>query len=90
MSKSRRSLPATPLTLAGVPFRAYVAATALGIIPGTVVYTYFADSLIAGVEGASRRAFARVAIAAALLLVASFAPALVRRVRRRGSGQGTG
>ena len=66
--------------LAAVPFRSYVAATALGIIPGTVVYTYFADSLVAGVEGAGHQAFVRLAIAAVLLLLLSFAPSLVRRL----------
>ena len=70
--------------LAGVGLRAFVAATALGIIPGTVIYTYFADSLLAGVEGASRQAFARVAAAAALLLALSFVPSLVKRLRRGG------
>ncbi len=68
--------------LAGVPFRAYVLGTALGIVPGTVIYTYFADSLIAGVAGASHAAFVRLGIAAALLLLVSFAPTLVRRIRR--------
>lgn len=85
-----RLLPIVPFNvlsfaagLAGIPFRAYLAATAIGIVPGTVVYTYFADSLLAGVEGASRRAFVRVLVAAALLLAISFAPALVRRLRGR-------
>jgi uncharacterized membrane protein YdjX (TVP38/TMEM64 family) len=84
-----RLLPLVPFNvlsfaagLAGVPFRPYLAATALGILPGTIVYTYFADSLLAGVEGASRQAFARVAAAGALLLAVSFGPALVRRLRR--------
>jgi uncharacterized membrane protein YdjX (TVP38/TMEM64 family) len=67
--------------LVPVPFRAYVLSTALGIIPGTVVYTYFADSLVAGVTGARDRAFVHVAIAGALLIVLSFMPALARRLR---------
>ena len=85
-----RLLPVVPFNLlsfaaglAGVPLRAYVLGTALGIVPGTVVYTYFADSLIAGAEGASRAAFLKVGIAAALLLAVSFAPMLMRRIRRR-------
>ena len=83
-----RLLPVVPFNvlsfaagLAGMPFRAYVLGTALGIIPGTIVYTYFADSLISGVAGASRAAFLKVGIAAALLLLVSFAPMLVRRLR---------
>jgi uncharacterized membrane protein YdjX (TVP38/TMEM64 family) len=69
--------------LAPVPFRAYVLSTALGIIPGTVVYTYFADSLIMGATGARDRAFVHVAIAGALLIAVSFAPALARRLGKR-------
>ena len=88
-----RLLPVVPFNvlsfaagLAGIPFRSFLAATALGIIPGTLVYTYFADSLLAGVEGASRRAFVRVALAAALLLAISFAPSLIARLRRHPGG----
>jgi uncharacterized membrane protein YdjX (TVP38/TMEM64 family) len=68
--------------LAAAPFRPYALSTALGIIPGTVVYTYFADSLISGVTGARHRAFLHVAVAGALLIAVSFGPALVRRMRR--------
>ena len=68
--------------LAPVPFRSYALSTALGIIPGTVIYTYFADSLIAGVMGARNKALLHVAVAGALLIALSFGPALVRRVRR--------
>lgn len=68
--------------LAPAPFRAYALATALGIIPGTVVYTYFADSLVAGVTAARDRALVHVAVAGALLIALSFVPALARRLRR--------
>lgn len=64
---------------AGVSFAAYAAATAIGIIPGTVIYTYFADSLVAGAQGAGRHAFIRLGIASALLIVLSFAPRLLHR-----------
>ncbi|MFN2567708.1 MAG: DUF547 domain-containing protein, partial [Gemmatimonadaceae bacterium] len=69
--------------LATAPFRAYALSTALGIIPGTIVYTYFADSLVAGVTGARNRALLHVAIAGALLIAVSFVPTLVRRLRRK-------
>jgi uncharacterized membrane protein YdjX (TVP38/TMEM64 family) len=68
--------------LAPAPFREYALSTALGIIPGTVVYTYFADSLVAGVTGARQSALVHVAIAGALLIAISFVPALARRLRR--------
>ena len=66
--------------LAGVSFPAYSAATALGIIPGTVIYTYFADSLVAGAAGASRQAFIRLGVAAVLLIALSFLPRLAQRM----------
>ncbi len=65
--------------LAGVRLSHYVAATAIGILPGTSVYTYFADALLAGAEGARQTAFIRVAIAGVLLLALSYAPALAKR-----------
>jgi uncharacterized membrane protein YdjX (TVP38/TMEM64 family) len=68
---------------AGVAARDYLIATAVGIIPGTLVYTYFADALLSGVEGASRGAWIRVAAAGALLILLSFVPALVTSARRK-------
>jgi uncharacterized membrane protein YdjX (TVP38/TMEM64 family) len=66
--------------LTGVRAKDYALATGLGIIPGTVVYTYFADALVAGATEARRDAFVRLAIAGALLILLSFLPALARRL----------
>jgi uncharacterized membrane protein YdjX (TVP38/TMEM64 family) len=84
-----RLIPVVPFSalnfaagLAPATFRAYALSTALGIIPGTVVYTYFADSLVAGVTGARQRALVHVVIASALLIAISFVPALTQRLRR--------
>ncbi|MBA3585926.1 MAG: TVP38/TMEM64 family protein [Gemmatimonadetes bacterium] len=84
-----RLLPVVPFSLlnfaaalAGVRRRDYLAATVLGIIPGTAVYTYFADSLLLGADGAGRNALLRVAMAGALLLALSFVPSLLRRGKR--------
>ncbi len=83
-----RLIPVVPFNLlnfgaalAGVPFRDYVLATAAGIIPGTAVYTYFADALLSGAAGASRHALLNVSLAGALLLAMSFVPTLVRKMR---------
>lgn len=65
--------------LAGVRPGTYVLATAIGIIPGTAVYTYFADALLAGVNGAREAALQRVVIGGVLLVLLSFLPALARR-----------
>ncbi|MEX2179446.1 MAG: DUF547 domain-containing protein [Gemmatimonadaceae bacterium] len=66
--------------LAGVKPAVYIASTAIGILPGTAVYTYFADALLSGVEGARQEAFVRVAIAGALLIALSFVPWLARKL----------
>ena len=67
--------------LAGIGLRPYVLATALGILPGTVTYTYFAGSLVGGVSGASASARTNLLIASVLLLALSFLPSLLRRRR---------
>src|SRR2546425_2620317 len=66
--------------LTALPWRTYAAATALGVVPATLVYTYFAAALPAGCEQASGRAFSRVLVAGALLVLLSFVPAIARRL----------
>lgn len=66
--------------LAGVRAPDYVLATGIGIVPGTAVYTYFADALLGGVEGAREQALVRVALAGGLLLLLSFAPTIARKL----------
>lgn len=67
--------------LAGVPMRAFVLGTAIGIIPGTIIYTWFAHSLLLGSDGASRSAFLQLAIAGTLLLALSFLPTIIAKLR---------
>ncbi len=66
--------------LVGVRLRDFALATAIGIVPGAAVYTYFADALVAGAAEARREAFVRVAIAGGLLILLSFVPATARRL----------
>ncbi|MEP7344094.1 MAG: DUF547 domain-containing protein [Gemmatimonadaceae bacterium] len=87
-----RLIPVTPFNLlnfasglARVPLRAYVPATAIGIIPGTIIFTFFSDSLIGGVAGAKTHALLRVSIAGALLILISFLPKLLQRGKRSGA-----
>ncbi|MGH7613282.1 MAG: VTT domain-containing protein, partial [Gemmatimonadales bacterium] len=66
--------------LTALPWRTYAAATALGILPGTLVYTFFADALLAGGREASQQAFVRVVIAGGLLVLLSFVPTVARKL----------
>lgn len=80
-------LPLGALNLAGgmarVPFGKYVAAAAVGVIPGSIIYAYFADQVIAGAAGAEFRSRTNVILASALLLTLTFVPTVVGRVWRR-------
>jgi uncharacterized membrane protein YdjX (TVP38/TMEM64 family) len=68
--------------LARAPFVPYLAATAIGIIPSTVIYTYFADSLLEGVGGNARgEATKSLLVATVLIVLLSLAPKLINRRR---------
>ncbi|MGI9627128.1 MAG: VTT domain-containing protein [Longimicrobiales bacterium] len=58
----------------------YALATLIGIFPGTVVYTFFADALLQGSQEASREALIRAVIAGALLVLLSFLPKILKRL----------
>ncbi len=82
-----RLIPVVPFNLlnlagglAGMPWRTFAGATALGILPGTVVDTFFADAIVAGSSEASRGAFLRLLVAGGLLVLLSFAPTVARRL----------
>ena len=83
-----RLVPVVPLSvvnfaagLARTRFTSYIAATAIGILPTTVVFAYFADSLVRGLQGARTHAYGDVAIASGMLLLLSLVPFVVRRWR---------
>ncbi|MBI4376351.1 MAG: TVP38/TMEM64 family protein [Elusimicrobia bacterium] len=64
--------------LSSVRYSDYAAASLLGMLPATFIYTYLADSLLKGaIQG--REAFGRVAVAGALLLGLSLLPRFYRR-----------
>jgi uncharacterized membrane protein YdjX (TVP38/TMEM64 family) len=65
--------------LTAMPWPTYVLATAIGIVPGTLVYTFFADAILGGSREATHTAFVRVLVAGALLVLLTFAPTLARR-----------
>ena len=65
--------------LTALPWRTYAAATALGIVPAALVYTFFADAILSGSQQATHDALVRVAIAGLLLVILSFIPTLAKR-----------
>lgn len=85
-----RLLPIAPFSLlnfaAGlttIPWRDYALATVVGILPGTAVYVFFADALLAGSAEASRSALLRAAGAGLLLVGFSFLTKWI--LKRRGA-----
>ena len=84
-----RLVPVIPLSvvnfaagLARTRLAAYVAATAIGVLPATVVFAYFADSLMQGLRGARTHAYWDVAIASGGLMAMSLLPLIAKRLRR--------
>ena|SRR5690349_789789 len=80
-----RLIPVVPLSvvnfaagLARTRFSIYVAASAIGILPATVVFAYFADSLVRGLQGARTHAYWDVSIACAGLMLLSLLPRKAR------------
>ncbi|NIP61192.1 MAG: DUF547 domain-containing protein [Gemmatimonadetes bacterium] len=66
--------------LTAMSWGTYAAATVIGIFPGTVVYTMFADALLEGSRAASREAFIRMIVSGALLVLLSFLPTIVKKM----------
>lgn len=69
--------------LTAMRWRDYALATLPGILPGTLVYTFFADALVQGAMGASAEARNRLWIATGLFLLLILVPVTARRLRFR-------
>jgi uncharacterized membrane protein YdjX (TVP38/TMEM64 family) len=85
-----RLLPVLPIGvvnfiggLARAPLPQYLLATAIGIIPATVIYAYFADSFLERVGNGRREALKSLIIASVLLAALSLLPSFVRWRKRR-------
>ena len=69
--------------VARVPLSVYVAAAAVGVIPGSVIYAYFADQIIAGAAGADTTSRTHIVAASVLLLALTFVPTVAARLKGR-------
>lgn len=75
--------------IAGIPFWPFMAATALGIVPGTIAIVYVGDRVMAGLRGDEGHPFLVAAVVSVALVLLSFVvPAMARR--RRGTSPGAG
>ena len=81
-------IPVIPLSalnlacgVAGVRFWAYTAAAAIGLIPGSVIYAYFADQVVAGAAGADSQSRTLIILDSALLIALTFVPTAVAKLR---------
>jgi uncharacterized membrane protein YdjX (TVP38/TMEM64 family) len=84
-----RLIPVVPFNLLNVaagltamPWRMFAAATAIGILPGTLVYTFFADALLStgASHEAAREKITRLTIALVALVILSLVPTIARRL----------
>ncbi|HJP85507.1 MAG TPA: VTT domain-containing protein [Gemmatimonadaceae bacterium] len=64
----------------------FLAATALGIVPGTLMATFIGAQLAAGVHGKSRMPYVWGGIVAAIAIALTFAPKLWDNYRNKSSG----
>ncbi len=68
--------------LSKIKYRDYLLGSFLGMLPGTFIYTYFADALLKGATGSGKRAYINLIIASALLILISLVIALYKKFKK--------
>lgn len=74
--------------IAGIPFWPFMAATGLGILPGTLAIVYVGDRVMAGIRGEGGHPFLVAGVVSVALVALSFVPTLVKRKRARARSTG--
>jgi uncharacterized membrane protein YdjX (TVP38/TMEM64 family) len=62
--------------LSSIKYRDYLLGSFLGMLPATFIYTYFADALLEGVQGANQKAFLNLTVAGIIFILISFLPSI--------------
>ena len=71
--------------LSKIKYRDYLLGSVLGMLPGTFIYTYFADALLKGATGSGKRALTNLIIASSLLILISSVPTLYKKLKKKKS-----
>lgn len=71
------------LALTGVRLSMFVSSSALALLPTTLAWTYFAQSIVGATEASRAAAIRNIAMGVVGLLALSLVPEVVRRIRRR-------
>ena len=69
--------------LSRIKYRDYLLGSVLGMLPGTFIYTYFADALLEGATGSGKRALTNLIIASSLLILISSVPTLYKKFKKQ-------
>ncbi|OHB44417.1 MAG: hypothetical protein A2094_01480 [Planctomycetes bacterium GWE2_41_14] len=69
--------------LSKIKYRDYLLGSVLGMLPGTFIYTYFADALLKGATGSGKRALTNLIIASSLLILVSSVPTLYKKLKKQ-------
>jgi uncharacterized membrane protein YdjX (TVP38/TMEM64 family) len=74
--------------LSKIKYRDYLLGSVIGMLPGTFIYTYFADALLGGVTGSGKRAFTNLIIASSLLILISLVPTIYKKFKKSKAVEG--